>query len=439
MELYVHIPFCVRKCGYCDFLSFAADEAVQRDYIDALRAELKALDQVRSCKKACADAPSAHDANHAAFTTCFIGGGTPSIVPVSLMERLLDGIAALGVSGEYTIECNPGTLDESKLKIYKKYGINRLSIGLQSADDRELKRLGRIHDFDEFLNSYRMARACGFDNINIDLMSGLPGQSTESFERTLRSAAELEPEHLSVYSLIIEENTPFYELYGGEGGDKAVKADHECEGRPSCAKSEETNAQLPDEDTEREMYRMTASVLEEYGFSRYEISNYAKAGFECRHNLGYWTGEEYEGAGIGAASYLKTQTGIKTGQGGKSEICALRYRNTTDINTYVHAFAESASSARDAVRTVEEELAADDMIQEYIILHLRLIKGILRTDFTERFGFDIYEGYGRIIDKYLRSGHMETNGGYLRLTRRGLDVSNSIMADFMCEPISGCK
>ncbi|MCR5684598.1 MAG: radical SAM family heme chaperone HemW [Lachnospiraceae bacterium] len=378
MELYVHIPFCARKCRYCDFLSFPAGEELKERYIDALCSELNSLYGL-------------HD-----VSTCFIGGGTPSIVPARLMEKLLHTISRIGVKGEYTVECNPGTVDAEKLKLYREYGINRISFGLESADDEELEKLGRIHVFDDFLRSYELAGKCGFDNINIDLMSGLPGQTLKSLEKTLKTAAGLGPKHISVYSLIIEEGTPFYDLYG---------------------KNDEL---LPDEDTEREMYHMTGELFSEYGFRRYEISNYALKGYECVHNLGYWTGEEYTGTGIGAASYLKN------GENGFA-----RYKNPDDISRYISICADKKEHAAEELRTQVETLAEKDLVSEYIILHLRLTEGFDRREFRTAFGFDIYERFGKILDKYLNMGLLETDGTRIRLSLKGLDVANTVMADFL--------
>ena len=407
MELYVHIPFCVHKCGYCDFLSFNADAQLIESYIDALCTELDGLKEQ--------------------FTTCFIGGGTPSVVPVGLMEKLLKKIAGMEITDEFSIECNPGTVDEEKLRLYKAYGINRISFGLQSADDRELALLGRIHTLGEFLESYELALKCGFENINIDLMSGLPGQNCLSFEKTLKTVTELDVKHLSVYGLIIEEGTRFYELYADKP-DKTPSADNSKYRERNRDKISEP-VPLPDEDEEREMYHMTAKILKDYGFYRYEISNYAKKGYECHHNLGYWTGEEYIGTGIGAASYLHLP-----GYGVKGEdhlrIQAARYANTRDIREYIDHYNDRTGTVRD-IRELSEELNAVDLAREYIILHLRLTKGFEMAEFERVFGYDLKKAYGKVINRYLTLGLLEMDSDHLRLTERGLDLSNTVMADFL--------
>ena len=403
MELYIHIPFCVKKCRYCDFLSLAGKEACFRDYITALCAE---LDSYRTLIR------------ERGLDTIFIGGGTPSILHVSLMVQLLERVDSLiAESGakprEYTIECNPGTLDREKLRLYKKHGINRLSIGLQSANDAELKLLGRIHDYDCFLDNYRFAREEGFDNINIDLISALPGQTAASWERTLRTVAELNPEHISAYSLIIEPGTPFYEIYGEDSENAKFRNQS---GTVDSGDGAGSIPPLPDEDEERRIYRMTSDILSEYGYGRYEISNYSKPGFESKHNLGYWTGADYIGAGLGASSYL-----CERGADGRLKN-AVRFKNTGDLSIYL---------AGKPDRTEEEKLTGRDLIGEYVMLHLRLTKGFSEDEFVQLFGQPADELFGDIIKKYVDMELMEKTDGYIRLTESGLDVSNSIMAEFI--------
>lgn len=398
MELYIHIPFCVRKCNYCDFLSFPCDcpenDGRMTDYVEALCDELTSLKDRYS---------------GAEFTSAFIGGGTPSLLPAELMERVLQAASRLMVKApaEYTIECNPGTVDADKLALYRKYGINRISFGLQSVNDEELKMLGRIHDYGQFLESYRLAREAGFDNINVDLISAIPGQTTDSWERTLRTVAELKPQHISAYSLIIEPGTRFWDIYGDDGSASVENK----------ATDNIKFAALPDEDAEREMYGLTARVLEEYGFGRYEISNYALPGRESLHNIGYWTGEEYLGAGLGASSYIT--------DGGSG---AVRFRNTDDMEKYLRPV---DSGGRGSERVEEERIDADGMMSEYMILHLRLTAGLETEDFRKKFGVDVNERYGEIIKKYISGGFIRNEGGRLMLTEKGLDVSNMIMAEFI--------
>ena len=397
MELYVHIPFCVRKCDYCDFLSFpgfgcGADEkhrSLSCRYTDALCRELKSIfSELKD--------------NGISCDTCFIGGGTPSVLEQEETEKLLKTISE-GISPtEFTIECNPGTLTKEKLELFKKYGVNRLSIGLQSADNGILKVLGRIHTSEQFLESYRLARSMGFENINIDLISAVPGQTPDNWKDTLKKVADLEPEHISAYSLILEEGTPLYKKY---------------EESPS-------SLALPGEDEEREIYHYTGEYLETKGYKRYEISNYAKKGFECRHNKGYWTGEEYVGAGIGASSYLSYQNALKLKNvpaGTGSEGNMFRIKNTESIEEYI-----SYPSC-----VTEEVLDIEALMAEYCILGLRMTKGISVTAFKEKYGMDIRERFGTVIDKYLQLGLLEQQDGCIRFTDKGLDVSNTVLCDFL--------
>lgn len=407
MELYIHIPFCVRKCNYCDFLSFPCGSGIDSntcmakdgcysisDYVDALCAELDSL---------------AQKYNTAHFDTAFIGGGTPSILPAALMEKVLKAADRLmgGAPDEYTIECNPGTVDEEKLNLYRRYGINRVSFGLQSVNDDELKMLGRIHNYSQFLESFRLAREAGFDNINIDLISAIPGQTVKSWEATVRTVAKLKPEHISAYSLIIEPGTKFWDLYGEESGD------------------------LPDEDSEREMYKLTARVLAEYGFTRYEISNYATPGRESKHNLGYWTGEEYLGAGLGASSYVSVSDDVIKNCEGLSDsdepLVTVRYKNTDDMGNYL----KTGQNGGAQKHCEEEYLNRTDMMSEYMFLHLRLVEGLEIDDFKRKFGIGVFEKYGDIINKYIETGFMRKTDSRVMLTEQGLDVSNVIMAEFV--------
>ena len=287
LEIYIHIPFCVKKCDYCDFLSDRADCKTKEEYVDALIKEIELSKNIL---------------NGYEVDSIFFGGGTPSILESHLFEGIMNAVkkyANINENAEITIECNPGTLTRKKLEVYKKTGVNRLSIGLQSANDDELKSIGRIHTWQEFLDNYRIARECGFDNINIDLMSALPGQTISSYKETLEKVVALNPEHISAYSLIVEEGTIMY--------DRVNEA--ALQGKDI----------LPDEDTEREMYYMTKNILEENGYHRYEISNYSKEGMECRHNVGYWQRKNYIGFGIGAASLLENE----------------RYNNISDLNKYI--------------------------------------------------------------------------------------------------------
>lgn len=369
------------------------------------------------------------------FTSFFIGGGTPSVLPVDLMERVLKATLAFSKRSadfEFTVECNPGTVDSSKLSLYRRYGVNRLSFGLQSANDDELKRLGRIHDYAQFLESYGLARSCGFENINIDLISAIPGQSIEDWEKSLRTVAMLNPEHISAYSLIIEPGTVFGDIFSEKEsiGFKQINRVNQVEPERCGFDEFAVKYPLPDEDTEREMYGMTRNILREYGFERYEISNYSRPGFESSHNLGYWTGEEYIGAGLGAASYVCAD--------GQAPGTMLRYKNTDDMKTYLceHLERKSTEESGDTAISVklrheEEYLDSEGLMAEFMILHLRLIKGLELNEFRSKFGIEVTERYGTVIDKFVDGGFLKLENGRLMLTERGLDVSNTVMAEFM--------
>lgn len=369
LELYVHIPFCIRKCAYCDFVSGPGTKAMQEAYEAALTAEIAA----------------AETAPESEVVTVFFGGGTPSAVDAGMLSRVMEVLRKKYVfseNAEITLEANPGTLDEEKLKCYRDSGFNRISMGCQSVHDAELKRLGRIHTFAQFQESFALARKAGFNNINVDLMSGLPGQSEESWEESLRTIAALSPEHISAYSLIVEPGTPF--------------AEQELD--------------LPDEDTEREMYARTVEILAEYGFSQYEISNYAKAGCACRHNIGYWKRTDYFGFGPSAASLFENR----------------RWTNTGEVSSYLEA-----GGAPKKIREDEEKLSRQDRIEEFMFLGLRMTEGISETEFEEQFGEEIHAVYGDVLAKYEKMQMLEERGGRLTLTREGISVSNVILADFL--------
>lgn len=372
LELYLHIPFCIRKCEYCDFLSGPADEKSRRMYLDALLRELAVV------------GPQAEEYE---VTSVYIGGGTPSLLPGDWMEELMAGVReaySLTKDAEISMEANPGTLTEGNLAGYRRAGINRLSLGCQSTDDTELKLLGRIHTWAQFQESFRMAREAGFTNLNVDLMSGLPGQDLASWEQSLKIIAGMEPEHISAYSLIIEEGTPFAEK----------------------------NLDLPDEEEERQMYERTWEILQEYGYQQYEISNYAKPGKECQHNLGYWTRREYLGFGVGSASLFQNQ----------------RFINLRDRSVYA-VFDGNVESIRQEMET----LTVREQMEETMILGLRLIRGVSRSEFQKNFGISVEDVYGPVLEKYSRMGLLNTEGDRIALTRAGISVSNPIMADFLLD------
>lgn len=369
IEIYIHIPFCVKKCDYCDFLSGPSGPEEQTDYVQAL---LREIDTVKEGKGR-------------SVSSIFIGGGTPSVLDAGFIGEILNRIRnkfQIQNDAEITIEANPGTADYGKLQAYREFGINRLSIGLQSPDDRELKILGRIHNYEQFLETYKEARKAGFDNINIDLMSAIPDQTYKGWEKNLRTVAELEPEHISAYSLIIEEGTPFA--------------------------ARELN--LPDEDTEYNMYEATARILEEYGYKQYEISNYAKRGKACRHNIGYWTRQDYLGFGLGASSLY-----------GKE-----RFSNTADRKKYLEN-----SFNPELIREREPVLSREDEMAEFMFLGLRMTEGVARTDFEQIFGCCIEQIYGDVLKKYESMGLLQEKDGRIFLSRAGIHVSNSVMADFL--------
>nr|WP_243031439.1 MULTISPECIES: radical SAM family heme chaperone HemW [unclassified Clostridium] len=373
MELYLHMPFCVRKCAYCDFLSFPSGAETQRMYAKRLMEDIDVMG------KRYGEIP---------VETIFIGGGTPSVPDSGLIVEIMEHVRhAFHVAdgAEISMEANPGTVTREKLTDYRKAGINRLSFGLQSANDRELKLLGRIHTWAEFLESFTLARECGFANLNIDLMSALPGQTCESWKETLSRVTDLDPEHISAYSLIIEEGTPFGERYGSEEGRKL----------------------LPDEDSEREMYHETKRFLKDCGYERYEISNYAKPGRECRHNIGYWTGVPYLGLGLGASSYLD----------------GCRFTVNPDMKQYLE---EKPGMFADI-----EKLTKKDMEEEFFYVGLRMTAGVSLSEFERRFGISAKEVYPGLMETFVKEKAARFEGDRFVLTDYGLDVSNYIMAQFL--------
>ena len=374
--IYLHIPFCVKKCLYCDFISGTNSKETIENYINSMVNEIESTDIKQD------------------VDSVFIGGGTPSSIPPEYIAKVVDCLRIkLGnrflKDSEITIETNPKTISENALKIYHDTGINRISMGLQSCIDSELKSLGRIHTFKDFLDSYNIATRY-FDNINIDLISGIPHQTMDSFKESLKKVGDLNPNHISVYSLIIEEGTPFYEMYGPEGKFKDS---------------------LPNEDIDREMYHFTKEYLSTLGYNRYEISNYAKENKESRHNLKYWKGNNYYGFGIAAASLVDN----------------IRYKNTDNLKEYIDAM-----GSPEKIRITQEILDIEDCMSEYMILGLRLIKGVSPKEFKARFNEDMENKYGDILNKYLNMGLLHTTiDGNFALTDKGLDVSNSVMEEFL--------
>lgn len=374
LEIYLHIPFCIHKCAYCDFLSRQGERREQEEYINTL---LQEIENQRRLDK------------DYEVVSIFFGGGTPSILPEQDISRIMEKmnqVFSISKDAEITIECNPGTLNKKKLEVYKECGINRLSIGLQSANDKELKKLGRIHSWEDFLTSWRLAWDVGFRNMNVDLMSALPGQTLASWQRTLEQVAALEPEHISAYSLIIEPGTPFYERY------------------------ENHSQLLPNEDREREMYYFTKSFLQEKGYERYEISNYSKPGLECRHNIGYWTGTPYLGLGLGASSYME----------------GIRFANPSDEKEYKELVRKNPEIIERG-----EQSPVSELMEEFMFLGLRLVNGVSELEFETRFEASLFSIYGMVISELMEEGLMDTSRGYYYLTDRGLDLSNYVMAKFL--------
>ncbi len=377
LEIYIHIPFCVRKCRYCDFLSFPAQQETKEQYLKKLAEEIRLFPEKEKWK----------------VTTIFFGGGTPSLLEGEEIAFLMDTIKnafEIEQDAEISIECNPGTIDEKKLYFYQKSGINRISFGLQSSKNEELKLLGRIHTYETFLESYEMARKCGFQNINIDLMSALPGQTVQSYEETLNHVLSLKPDHISAYSLIIEEGTPFFEEY--EEDLKRREAGKKC-------------SLLPSEEDERQMYYDTKKMMEKYGYFRYEISNYAKPGYECRHNIGYWRRKDYAGFGIGASSLLENS----------------RLKNTDSLKKYL------------AGNFIEERENLDQKAQmeEFLFLGLRMMAGICAEDFFRCFGVTIESVYGTVLKKLRKQNLINKKGTSYFLSEEGIDVSNYVLAQFL--------
>ncbi len=381
LEIYIHIPFCKRKCAYCDFLSGPADDNTIACYVEKLIDEIGAQGDCNLYNKT-------------TVSSVFFGGGTPTILNGRQMQRIMKAIKLhfrVAEDAEISVEANPGTVNREKLAAYKKAGVNRISFGLQSAKNEELKLLGRIHTFEDFLESFWLARECGFENINVDLISAIPGQSLESWEESLRQVLKLNPEHLSAYSLIIEEGTPFATLYG-EGTEEEEK--------------------LPTEEEERRMYWRTKELLEEAGYYRYEISNYAKPGKECRHNLGYWERKNYLGMGLGSSSLFDN----------------VRWKNIEDLEMYLENSGEPEMIQKD-----REILSVTEQMEEFVFLGLRKTRGICMKEFEETFGKSLEECYGENVARMQREKLVIMEDGFLRLTEKGIDVSNYVFGEILRE------
>lgn len=419
LALYIHIPFCQKKCYYCDFLSFESDDDTKHKYIQSLLVEIETYESI---------------AKDYLIKSIFIGGGTPSLVNGFYIRDIMNALKKIfviqGINdsniqydtpnkkaesvAEITIEINPGTVSNEKLQVYKNSGINRISFGLQSTKEEELKLLGRIHTYKEFEDNYTLARQIGFNNINVDLISALPGQSHESWNESLDRVIALNPEHISAYSLIVEEGTPFNKLYGED--------------------NIEGHKLLPDEDLDRLIYQTSKERLKEAGYNRYEISNYSKANYESKHNSSYWLGDEYLGIGLGASSYISNT----------------RFSNINDINTYISKVVKykksygkniitnvktiaSGSPMEDYLGIKEsfQFLTLNERMEEFMFLGLRMIKGISCLEFEKSFSQKIDFVYGETIKKLIADGLLIHDGDRIYLTDYGIDLSNTVFVEFL--------
>ena len=369
--LYVHIPYCVNKCAYCDFKSFVGKEETSKAYFDVLRREI--ISQRKENQK---------------VNTIYIGGGTPSVIDPQYIKETLNSIRQsfeLEENSEISIECNPGTVTMDKLEVYKEAGINRISIGLQSGIDEELKTLGRIHRYKEYEEVIGNVVTTGFTNISTDIMLGIPGQTKESLHRTFDALLSYPLTHISVYSLSIEEGTPFFKQM--QRGELA----------------------LPEEDSEREMYDLALEILKENGFGQYEISNFSKEGYECRHNLKYWSAEEYLGFGLGAHSYMGDR----------------RYWNCGTLEGYI------STIERISIEAGYEYISTEESMREYMILGLRLISGVNINSFKERYGAAPKEIFDDEIERLIKQGLVKLSDSSIVLTRKGLDYANIAFMEFV--------
>lgn len=378
LGIYIHIPFCKQKCYYCDFVSYSNKCNEVKEYIESLKKEIKEF-----------------DFSNYKVTSIYIGGGTPSYIDsiyiVEILSELKEKLKCNLIEFkdiEITIEVNPGTVDTKKLNDYKKLGINRLSIGLQSTKNDILKKIGRIHTYQEFLEIYKLARKTGFKNINIDLMIGIPGQKIGDLKNTLQDIIKLEPEHISVYSLIIEENTPIEKML--ENGE----------------------IKLPDEDLERNMYWYVKNTLELNGYNHYEISNFAKLGKESRHNLNCWNQEEYIGFGVAAHSYLND----------------IRFSNTINVEEYIQHI---ENNRKEENIQIEESQSLEDKKNEFMMLGFRKIQGVDIARFKEKFIDNPIFLYREKLNKLVEEGLIEVDLNHIKLTNKGIDLANLVFEEFV--------
>ena len=366
--LYVHIPFCVKKCAYCDFCSFPVCDIKNRaEYIDALCCELLS-----------------YKYKTVSVDSIFFGGGTPSLLSGDEFRKITDAINesfVISDNVEFTVECNPKTLTKENLDVYLGSGVNRISIGLQSIHEKELKKLGRIHSYEDFKKIYAMVRDSGIKNVSVDLMYGIPEQNEESFMETLKNIVSLSPEHISVYGLIVEDGT-----YLSDHIDNYI---------------------LPSEDSECNMYDSACNFLRESGYFHYEISNYSKSGYECRHNLKYWRDREYIGVGVSAYSYFE----------------GVRFGNSRDYSAYVRDYT--------ICREFEEKISHEGEKYEYAMLALRLSEGFSLREYREKFSCDFLDKKSNLVEKMSNLGLLKIEDDRIMLTEKGFYVSNSILSELL--------
>lgn len=371
--LYIHIPFCVKKCLYCDFISYENRNELVEEYIHSLKQEII----------------NYKDCNKYTISTIYIGGGTPSFINSKYITQIIETIGKtfrVKENAEITIEINPGTVTEQKLKDYKNCGINRVSIGLQSTDNKILKQIGRIHTYEQFLDTYKLARKIGFNNINIDLMLALPNQTLTILEDSINKVIELNPEHISIYSLILEEGTPLYNLV------------------------ESKKMHLSDDETERKMYWLVKKKLEERGYKQYEISNFAKQGYESKHNISCWEQKEYIGFGVAAHSYIS----------------GIRYSNTSNLHNYIRNVSDLQT-----IQTIQEIQNKEEQMKEYMILGLRKIEGVQISEFKNKFIQNPLYIFMHELDKLVKEELIEIDENSIKLTKKGLDFANIVWEEFV--------